>query len=65
MLKHILLNTNLTEVNMKMPIFSGVHKVMPYVGKLVIAQHMPEFQYVFQDMHLKHTVLYNESKGQS
>lgn len=57
---HHLLNTNLTEVNMKIPINFSIFKVMAFVGKPVIAQYMPKFH-----MPLTHTVWYNENKVQS
>ena len=46
MLKH-LLNTNLTEVNIKMLINFSMHNILAFVGKPVIAQHMPEFHSVY------------------
>lgn len=46
MLKHLLLSINVTELNTKMPINFSMHKVMAFVGKPVIAQHMPEFHSV-------------------
>lgn len=59
MLKHLLLSINVTELNIKMPINFSMHKVTAFVGKPVIAQHMPEFHSVSLKISLKHAVWYN------